>query len=1035
MMVPFPHKILIPRRPSYLVQRPRLFDLLQGIDERRLVTLSAPAGYGKTSLLTDFAALAPLPICWYTLDRFDEDPWVFLSYVVATVDQRFPGAMAQTMALLAGPQRNAFATAAQTLVRELYAVPARFILLFDDWHLVDHVPEITELMADILLQCVNCHLIIASRIYPSLPDIMLLAARRQMSGLDEEHLRFTAPEIAAVLGAEYHTVVPLDEAQTMAEQSNGWITGVLLAYQVTGASEDTSGVSDVRAERQVYRFLVEQVFDRQPESIRAFLLQSSLLEDLTAERCDTMLGRSDAGRLLQTLLRLHLFISEIEPGVLRYHPLFREFLQEHFRTIEPQLYYETALRVASGYMALGQWSQAFDTCVAAGDYQAARSVVMKGGEALHTSGRLETLERWFGVLPLEELDAPLLCLKARVLMDRGQTHEAQALAELALARMQPHEEAVVLLLQAQLARINGRYEEALEIAAKAEECSVDPAQRAMALRTQGMCHHRLGAPAQAIERFDAALALERRRGDPYLLALLQQDLGVCYEEVGQLQQAAEFYTQADTYWAMIGSHELRAVSLNCKGVVQHLMGHYQAAFETLTAAVKCAQDAQVPGYEATAHTSLGDLFSDLQLWARAAGAYTLAQDSGGNAFLQSYIQLAQIRLQVRQRQYDAAAADLERISHTTRQRLENTVRLLDATIACGLGQRFIAGRKIEQVIASLDRKEKPMDLARAYLLQAHIVASPPNVDVMAMLAALERAANIADELGNDAFLVNDSLPFVTTLRRAQASGWVRASDWLRRHQGISFAAQSLRYDTSRPLLVIRTLGTDQIMLNGEMIEMGWLKAREVFYYLLAHPNGITTDGLRDAIWPDLSRENSRNALKTAIYQLRSLLPRDLIELQGRQMYVLNRESVDLDYDVERLMRLLPNSGGSIDILLEALELYSGPYLPWSEHLWAQALRDDLEQRFLQSLRLTAGRCEQDANYLDALTFYRRLLAIDILDEAAHAGVMRCQLALGNRAAAIGQYQALRRLLGEELGLELGSASEVDRLYHSILIAS
>src|SRR3712207_962786 len=103
-MVHFPHKILVPQRPSYLVPRPRLTDLLQSITDRRLITLSAPAGYGKTSLLTDFASTAPpLPVCWYTLDRFDEDPWVFLGYLAAAIEQRFPGAMQQTAALLTGP--------------------------------------------------------------------------------------------------------------------------------------------------------------------------------------------------------------------------------------------------------------------------------------------------------------------------------------------------------------------------------------------------------------------------------------------------------------------------------------------------------------------------------------------------------------------------------------------------------------------------------------------------------------------------------------------------------------------------------------------------------------------------------------------------------------------------------------------------------------------------------------------------------------------------------------------------------------------
>src|SRR3954447_23912811 len=140
--VHFPHKVIVPRRPSYLVPRQRLLHQLQTISERRLVTLSAPAGYGKTVLVTDFVTSnPPLPVCWYMLDRFDEDPWVFLGYLQAAVEERFPGAFPGTSALLAGRSPNSFAAAANALVREMYAIDQHFILVLHEWHLVDDVRE------------------------------------------------------------------------------------------------------------------------------------------------------------------------------------------------------------------------------------------------------------------------------------------------------------------------------------------------------------------------------------------------------------------------------------------------------------------------------------------------------------------------------------------------------------------------------------------------------------------------------------------------------------------------------------------------------------------------------------------------------------------------------------------------------------------------------------------------------------------------------------------------------------------------------
>jgi LuxR family transcriptional regulator, maltose regulon positive regulatory protein len=1033
-MVHFSHKIIVPQRAPYLVRRPRLIAHLERVPHQRLTTLSAPAGYGKTSLLIDYASIAPLPICWYTLDRYDEDPWVFLGYLASAVEQVFPGAMRQTLTALAGRAGNTISTVVNTLEREIYAVGTDFALLIDDWHLVDHVADITELVARLLVHCPNCHLVLASRIYPGLPDIMLLAARRQMSGLNESHLRFTAEEVGEVLGAGYEVALPAPQIEVLAEQARGWITGVLLALNSTGGSGGIE-VPDARAERQVYSFLSEQVFDGQPEHIRTFLLQSSLLEELSAARCDALFERHDSGIILQTILRQHLFISEIEPGTLRYHPLFHEFLQEHFRLVSPQAFRETALRVAQIYVGEGRWSRAFDICIVAGDYEAARRIALQSGNTLYAQGWLETLERWFNVLPFADLDTSLLCLKARVLLDRGHANEAQALAEVAEARMQPEDETTVLLLQAQIARIAGRYEQGAQIARQVLDLVPVGPQRTPALRTLAICSHRLGRSTHAIAALHEALDGERQRGDVHTIALLQQDLGVCYGEAGQLHRAVECYTHADGYWAVISNEAMRAVSLNCKGVLQQLMGLYAEAYATLSEALTYARKAATPGYEATVLVSLGDLHSDLQLWERARAMYDEARATGGNAFLMSYLDLATIRLSVAQRQYGMAARMLARLPDTVATQHPVMFRLLDGVSACGTGDYARAQSAVDESLALLRERAQPMDLARVYILRAQIVATVMPSETAALFDALDEAASIVDELGYDAFLIVATLPFANMLRRAQAMGWARAADWLRRHQDVQALAHSLSGDDALPLLVVRALGTDQITLDRRPIDLGWLKAREVFFYLLAHPDGVPADVLREAIWPDAGRDSSRNSLKTAIYQLRSLLPRDMIVSRSRQVYAIDRGVVHLDYDVERFTAILDAPDADWEAKLEAFDLYRGAYLSWSDNDWSAGLREALEQRFMAALLITAERVESAGAYHHALSLFRRLLALDSLNEAAHAGVMRCQIALGNRAAALSQYEALRRVLDEELGLEPDRASEVGQLYYRILTTS
>jgi DNA-binding SARP family transcriptional activator len=1009
--------------------------MLTAIVDRRLIALIAPAGYGKTSLLIDFASTSqPVPTCWYTLDRFDEDPWIFLGYLAASVAHAFPTATDQTIALLEGSSRNSFATAATTLVREIYSIAHDFVLILDDWHLVDHISDIRELIAQLVLNCPQCHLILASRISLGLPDQMLLVGRRQMIGIAEDELRFTGSEVTAIISAADQIALPLAQGEVLAEQLGGWITGILLLRQAMGANAPTRLPSGARAERQVFDFLAEQVFEKQAPDMRSFLQDTALIEELTPERCDAVLERSDSGYLLSTLLRNHLFITEIKPGVLRYHPLFREFLQEHFRTTDPRSFRARMRRVADAYANQAQWPLAFDSYIAANDLAAAQRIVAAGGEQLYTNGRLETIERWFDALPLENLDAPLLCLKARVLLDRGNHREAQVLADLAEARVRPGEEPMAQLLQAQLARINGRYEHAIEVAQAVLHMTQDAAQRAAALRMMAICQKQLGQFQRAIEDLNTALAIERQRGDLYTVAQLQHDLGICHEELGLLHAAEEYYSQADAYWATIGNMGLRAMSLNSKGVVQCMAGRYRDAHVTLSTALRHAQEAAAPDYLAYVHASLGDLYSDIQLWSLATEAYECARQNAISAYLLNYLDLAGIRMLVRQRQYEAALRALAQLPNPTAERNTATVCLLRGAIACGLSEYDRAAQMLDQAMILLEQNDTRIDIARGCILRAQIAAGRPPVDRAMLIAALDRAAQIADQLGHDAFLAAETLHIRGLLRQAYAVGWARASDWLQRHQEMHQAALALNRSDDRPLLIMRTLGTDQMILNGQPVDIGWLKAREVFYYLLAHPDGATPETLREAIWPELGAERNRGA-KDAIYQLRSVLPRDLIELRGRQVYMINRAVIQLDYDVERFTHILTTRTDDPEALFEALDLYRGPYLPWSDNHWSASIRADLERRYLHALRVRAEQCQREGAYMDALILYTSLLAVDGLDESAHAGVMRCQIALGNRAAAISQYRDLRRILDEELGLDLDQGSEIEQLYYRIITSS
>lgn len=1032
MMIDFAHKILLPQRPPHLVSRARLLKLFDAILDRSLITVSAPAGYGKTCLLIDFAHTATLPVCWYTLDTSDRDAWDFLAYLAAAIEYRFPGSMQQVKTLLAQHSRTCFVTASAALARDIYTIESDFVVMLDDWHLVDQVADITDVVTRLLTRCPNCHLILAARNYPTLPNIMLLTARRQMISINEQHLRFTPDEATTVLSTEYDTTVPHEYVTTLTDQANGWITGVLLSFQTSDPTIPETVWPEPSAERQIYRFLAEQVFDQQPQDVRDFLLDTALLEEITPDSCNAIFQRHDSRQYLETLLRCHLFITLIKPGVYRYHPLFREFLQEHYRTADPQRYSTMMCHIAGHYAAHHQWLLAFDCYIAAGEPAAARQIIAVGGEQLYATGRLNTLEHWFTCIAQEELEAPLLCLKARIMLERGRHQEAQTLAQLAELRVCPADKPLVMLVQAQIARILGRYETALATAEDILHITEDPAQRATALRTIAICHHRLGVTETAIQELNEALEIERDRGDLATIAQLHHDLTICYKHIGLLDVAETYCSYADAYWASLGNLGLRALSLNSKGNLQHLAGSYAAAHTTLTTALQYTREAAVHDYEAIVLSSLGDLYQDLQIWDKANTAYCDARKIGGSAYMMSYLDLELVRLLVRQRQFDPAERAFHQLPETTLHQHRATALWLSSSIACGCGSYDQAVGAVQQLITMLEPRAASIELARAYLLQARVAiyTSPFNED--RLNAALNRAVQIGTELRHDAFLIAEAATMPEVMRWATAVGWSHIEHWRQRQHSLLMTAQGLHHDDPRPVLVVQAFGQDYISMQGHAVKLGWNKAREVFYYLLAHPEGVPIDTLREAIWPDLTPARSGETLRSVVYQLRSVLPRELIELHRRRVYRLNRDAVRIDYDVEQFLHILDTQSDDSEAIFAALDMYHGSYLANIDNHWCIGMRTYLEQRYHQTLMLTATRVEHQHRFVDALLLYQRILELDNLDEAAHTGVMRCQVAVHNRAAAITQYQQLRHLLDTELGIDPGCQSEAEQLYRKLL---
>ncbi len=1049
-MVELPYKIHIPHSTPELVSRPRLSNLIQTVERRKLMALVAPAGYGKTSLLIEMAHRAALPVCWYSLDVYDADPWEFLPYLTASVEVRFPHSMGRTR-LLFGSMGQTLQTIAATFISCVNEIPGELIFCLDDWHFVDQVEPIKKLLEDIIARCPRVHLLLASRAHPSLSNQMLLAARRQFFTVNESQLRFSAQEIGEVLEREGVTGLSSDEARWLVEQSDGWLAGVLLAFQATGGNIQAMLASRSVLSRTAEGFLAEQVLNQQPPELQTFLCESSMLEELTPQQCDVLLGRSDSAVVLEQLLTARLFIREMAPGMLRYHPLFRECLQRNLLLRSPLRFQRLGLQIAHSYARQGQWSMAIELCLSWGDLPAALELVRSSGEELYLQGRLETLEHIFAMLPTDRLDIPLLCLKARLEIDRSRYQQAELLVGLALGRAGAVTPPEVLLLQVVLNRIAGRYELGRAQVEQVLEAEISDAMRGTALRILGSIQHRQGQTLAAITTLQRAREFEERRGSIVSVALVEHELMICYHAIGALSDAAAVGHHAETCWSIVGNLGRRALTRNSLALNQLISGQYKTAYATLGEALRDAQDAATPQYEAAILSTLGDLYATLGLWDQAEQTYRKALEKGPTAFISGHIAVSQIEVLLGRGNHAVAARAIERLPERVVQQQQGAVLLMGARLAGTSGGVALAEQALERSAANSALTAQLRCLIT--LAWLHGLGDP--TDDTLTVEFLGRAARLAEQSGLHAVAVAMCLLHQIPLEQMRAR-LPYAEEWQELIADLRGSAEALAEQPARtqavgmvpavsapakgsaPLLRVHYLGGDQVWLAGQPIVLSAGRVRNLLAYLITHPGGATRPELYRAVWCNDESPEGIKALNQAIYRLRSFLPDQAIATINRDTYRLDRSVLPIESDVELFeqaytaaLRDQPPERREASIG-QALRLYHGPFLGEADIPWAVELRARLARHYHQLLLLAAEQSERRSAFHQALELYHRILSGEATSVAAHTGIMRCHVALREPAQAIGRYRSLIQILDEELGIELDPRSEAERIYQELL---
>ncbi|MFN2198113.1 MAG: hypothetical protein ACK2UW_18480, partial [Anaerolineales bacterium] len=431
-------KIRIPQRRKDILRRQRLIDLLHNNIYRKLIFISAPAGYGKTTLLTDFANDIDAKACWYRIDRDDVDMVPFAQHIIASFQQIYPEfGIDIRRALEAGGGGLDPSGLGVEIVNEMVRHVNDFTILFlDDFHLVGEKQPIVDLMETLLSYLPDqVRLIVASRSVYGIPAANLYL-RSDLATIGADELRFRTEELQALIREHYAFELDEDQLSELARRSDGWIIAILLAIR---ALEQGIQPQFQKSSSEMYDFLAEEVVALQPEHLRSFLLQSSILDEFNEIVCNTVLDISNSAELIQELEERNLFLTRIDGDVgetnFRYHQLFNEFLSQRLYEIDPGLKATLHRRAADWYYQRKEWERAVHHKIAAGDREEAAGWMDQFARQLFITGRISVISEWIRNLttPVDVRGkAPWLALNwAKVLYERGDYSAADQYLDIA----------------------------------------------------------------------------------------------------------------------------------------------------------------------------------------------------------------------------------------------------------------------------------------------------------------------------------------------------------------------------------------------------------------------------------------------------------------------------------------------------------------------------------------------------------------------------------------------------------------------------
>lgn len=1046
-------KFLIPQPAMERVARPHLTEWLESQLDKHLILLSAPPGYGKTTLLVDFLNTSSIPAAWVQLAEADSDPSMFLACLIEAIcrlhGKREKNIGRATRTLLESADASISPQQMLTvLINELSDRSfSPWLLVLEDYHFI--ASPVVHQLVDLLLENgpSSLHLIISSRTDPPIA-LARLRARGMLAELRAPELRFREDEISSLI-SRYVTGLSEQSLAQLAEKTEGWAAALqivcssLSGQDATTADRFIAGLSG--SHRYIFEYLAEEVFRRQSGRRQVFLMNTAILSQLDAATCNALPGISNAQGMLDKLEQENLFLTSLDAhrNWYRYHHLFREFLFSKLQDEKPEQV--AILHNAAGKHneRIGELEAAFTHYIEAHEWEAAARVIEVFAPSYVERGRVEVLNRYLTILPDEIMHAhPIL------LLQRGNARRRLGEAGLAIndyedartAFMAGPDQGGVSQALTHLAEINraqGNYRQAEALASEALGFAPpdNHVARAYALIALAKSTGFLTGMDQGRSLAEQAVQEARLTGEqlsPLARANFLQSLGqICWWH-GDPQATVRYCKEA----LQLIPEDFSPIATQAYISLVSPYLYWQELDTALKYAERGLEIAQtlhlhelLPG----AYSALGNVLTRRGETARAEGCLRQAMDLAQTLGLASYERLMTAGYLAYNLYGQGRADEARQMAESAFWAYTGNPDTYEAyvcssvlaDIALEQGRLARAETLYSELVEIGERRQFLIPLCMVYfgLAYIHLVTNRQETG----LGFASRSLALIEPTQALQLFLDQGERSRVVCRNLQNAG--EQSQFLQRVLKSLPANIPTSPSAVNPAVVrVQALGTFRVYIGSEEISQErWVstKARDLLaYFITFRSERIPGERVFDAIWAD-KPGRGMTAFHTALSRLRHALrredatPRFVLVEAGEYWLDIAGFSVDVNEFETALKkaRAAPTEEQAAHWYEQAISHYHGDYLDNLYYDWLFAERHRLTQAYISALRNLANFHFTHERYTNALELLQRALRVDNLNEDLHCQAMRTYVALGDQAGLVHQYQDLEKTLSVELGME------------------